>query len=189
MGSTYTGVVILVLASGVGRRFVESGGSGSKLDAKLGELSVLEHTLSAVRASGLEWLLVTDIEGGMGDTIAAGVKATEGAAGWLVLPADLPLISTDSLRTITHALDSCVAIVPHCHGRPGHPVGFRRECYPLLRPLSGADGAKHVVRALRYRGLVLDLPLNDIGTVQDIDTISDLVFVESLLLNPSPRER
>ena len=49
--------VVLVLASGRGARFAASGGAVYKLRAPLGAKTVLEHTLDAVRASGLPWLL------------------------------------------------------------------------------------------------------------------------------------
>ena len=40
----------------------------------------------------------------MGDSIAAAVRATAQAPGWLVLPGDLPLIRPDTLRTMAAAL-------------------------------------------------------------------------------------
>ncbi|MBT9442673.1 MAG: nucleotidyltransferase family protein, partial [Acidovorax sp.] len=49
--------VVLVLASGRGDRFVASGGQVHKLRALLAGVPVLEHTLAAVRASGLAWHL------------------------------------------------------------------------------------------------------------------------------------
>src|SRR5829696_4959365 len=90
--------VVLVLASGRGERFVASGGSGSKLQALLAGTPVLEHTLAAVRASGLPFHVEDAGHPGMGDSIAAGIAATSEAAGWLVLPGDLPLVRPASLR-------------------------------------------------------------------------------------------
>ena len=79
---------VVVLASGRGDRFTASGGKGSKLQALLGGRPVLERTLDAVRASGLPWHLEDVGHAGMGDSIAAAVRATSGAAGWLILPGD-----------------------------------------------------------------------------------------------------
>jgi molybdenum cofactor cytidylyltransferase len=36
----------------------------------------------------------------MGDSIAAAVKATAGAKGWLILPADLPLVQAATLHEL-----------------------------------------------------------------------------------------
>ena len=66
-------VVVLVLASGKGERFVASGGAGSKLQAMLGGKPVLARTLEAVHASGLAWHLEDAGHAGMGDSIGAAV--------------------------------------------------------------------------------------------------------------------
>lgn len=91
---------VLVLAAGRGERFLASGGSSHKLQAMLGLQTVLQTTLAAVQASGLPWHLEYGPHPGMGDSIAAAVKATAGANGWLVLPADLPLIQASTLQQL-----------------------------------------------------------------------------------------
>ena len=73
--------VVLVLASGRGERFLASGGQVHKLRALLDGKPVLERTLDAVRASGLPWHLEDVGHPGMGDSIAAAVRATQDAAG------------------------------------------------------------------------------------------------------------
>ena len=94
--------VVIVLAAGRGERFAASGASVHKLQALLAGKPVLDHVLDAVRASGLPYHVVTadPARPGMGDSIAAGVRATPDAACWLILPADLPLIRSETLRQI-----------------------------------------------------------------------------------------
>ncbi len=70
---------VLILASGRGERFRASGGTVHKLAAPLEGASVLEHTLAAVRASGLAWHLEEGGHPGMGDSLAAAVGAPAGA--------------------------------------------------------------------------------------------------------------
>ena len=96
--------VVLVLASGRGERFRASGGIGHKLQALLRGKTVLQHTLAAVRASGLPWHLEDAGHPGMGDSIAAAVRATADAPGWLVLPGDLPLVQGATLRAVLDEL-------------------------------------------------------------------------------------
>jgi molybdenum cofactor cytidylyltransferase len=169
--------VVLVLASGRGERFVASGGSGSKLQALLAGRPVIEHTLAAVRASGLPFHVEGRGHPGMGDSIAAAVRATPDAAGWLVLPADLPLVSPDSLRAVAAALAQASVVLPMHRGTRGHPVGFAREHGPALQALQGAEGAAAIVRAAQP----MKLELEDEGIVTDIDTLADLARAESLL--------
>lgn len=168
--------VVIILAAGRGERFVASGGKCHKLDALLGEESVLTRVMQAVEAAGLPWHLVRPAGGtaGMGASIALGVSATAQAPGWLILPADLPLIQPDSLRRVAAGLADNAIVAPHYQQRQGHPVGFRREYGPALRALSGDTGAKTILMHARQRGEVKDLSLGDVGIVHDIDTLADL---------------
>jgi molybdenum cofactor cytidylyltransferase len=169
--------VVLVLASGRGERFRASGGVTHKLQALLGDRSVLEHTLAAVRDSGLPWHLESDSHPGMGDSIAAAARATADAPGWLILPADLPLVSGDTIRRVAQALDEHTVVQPAFAHRLGHPVGFASACGPALRALSGPQGAASVLRA--FPAFTLDV--DDIGCVTDIDTVDDLDAARRLL--------
>lgn len=172
--------VVLVLASGRGERFVASGGTGSKLQVMLGGKPVLEHTLDAVRASGLPWHLERAAHEGMGDSISAAVGATQDAPGWLVLPGDLPLVRPQTLRAVASALADHAVVVPHYRGQRGHPVGFAASCREGLLGLAGAQGAAPVVRA-QPATAVAPLELDDPGIVTDIDTVQDLAAAERLL--------
>lgn len=173
--------IILVLASGRGERFAASGGTVPKLQAPLGGRPVLEWTLDAVRASGLRWHLEQSRHAGMGDSIAAAVRATSDASGWLVLPGDLPLILPDTLRAVADALSHFDVVVPHYQGQRGHPVGFGEVCQTALRALSGPNGAQPVVRTQAAADAVHDMEIDDIGIVTDIDTLADLREAELLL--------
>lgn len=168
---------VLVLASGRGERFLASGGKTHKLHALLAGRPVLQHTMQVVRDSGLPWHLEERGHPGMGDSIAAAVAATADAGAWLVLPGDLPLLRSGTLLSIATQLALHDVVVPTYEGRRGHPVGFGRNCRQALMCLRGAHGAASVVRA---HGACL-LPVDDIGTVTDIDTPADLARAEALL--------
>jgi molybdenum cofactor cytidylyltransferase len=173
--------VVLVLASGRGERFAASGGVVHKLRASLAGQTVLEHTLAAVSASGLRWHVEDVGHPGMGDSIAAGVRATSDAPGWLVLPGDLPLVLPETLRTVAAALADCAVAVPVHQGERGHPVGFAAECLPGLLALEGEQGAASVVRQQALQGRVRLVDVDDVGTVTDVDTVQDLDRAERLL--------
>ena len=172
---------VLVLASGKGQRFAASGGTVHKLRAPLCGLTVLEHTLAAVRASGLPWHLEDAGHPGMGDSIAAAVRATAGATGWLVLPGDLPLVRPGTLCTLAQALQHSAVVVPYFHGERGHPVGFGAQCLAALLALSGEQGAANVVRQQAQQGQVQRVDVDDEGTVTDIDTVQDLERAQRIL--------
>ena len=169
--------VVIVLASGRGERFFASGGTTSKLHALLVGRTVLERTLAAVRASGLPWHLVDAGYPGMGDSIAAGVRATATAPAWLILPGDLPLIQASTLRSIATAPARLDVVVPLVQGKRGHPVRFSALCGSDLMKLTGMQGAAAVVA----RRTVTEWPLDDIGCLFDIDTLEDLRQAQELL--------
>ena len=171
--------VVIVLAAGRGERFAASGGTTHKLDALLHGKRVLEHVLDAVRASGLPLHLVRadPSRPGMGDSIAAGVRATASASGWLVLPGDLPLVRPATLLAVARSLQTNEVVVPVRHGVRGHPVGFAPTCAGGLQQLSGEQGAASVVRSHK----VFELAVDDAGIITDIDTLEDLARAAELL--------
>lgn len=171
---------VLVLASGRGERFTASGGRTHKLQALLAGKPVLQHTLDAVIASGLPWHLEDAGHPGMGDSIAAAVRATPDAAGWLVLPGDLPLVRAGTLQAVASALAQHAVVIPLYQGQRGHPVGFSAACREGLQGLRGNQGAAPVVRAQEAINSVAFLELDDSGIVTDIDTVDDLARAEQL---------
>lgn len=172
---------VLILASGRGERFLASGGTTHKLQALLAGKTVLQYTLDAVKASGLPWHLEDEGHPGMGDSIAAAVGKTPDAAGWLVLPADLPLIQAETLLRVATALQSADVVQPvfeqAAEQLSGHPVGFARVCLDKLLKLEGNKGGSGVL--LNYNAI--KLVVNDVGIITDIDTVDDLARAEVLL--------
>lgn len=176
---------VLVLAAGRGERFFASGGSTHKLQAMLGDLTVLQTTLAAVQASGLPWHVEYGPHPGMGDSIAAAVKATACASGWLILPADLPLVQPQTLKTLAlQLLDadlnrSVLRVIQPFYqaidqAQKGHPVAFSRAAAHALMQLSGDQGASTIVRKAAQNGHLQRLRCDDIGCVLDVDTLEAL---------------
>ncbi|MEO8856013.1 MAG: nucleotidyltransferase family protein [Burkholderiaceae bacterium] len=168
--SIRTPPTVIVLASGRGERFRASGGATHKLHALLHGKTLLQHALDAVQASGLPWHLEDAGHPGMGDSIAAGVRATPDAHGWMILPADLPLIRPCTLRMLATAWPEQDVVAPVYQGQRGHPVRFAAHLGAALMALSGDCGAAEIAR----RAGVSELPVDDVGCVTDIDTVDDL---------------
>jgi molybdenum cofactor cytidylyltransferase len=181
---------IIVTAAGLGRRF---GGAVHKLDQVFDGATVLATTVrhavqtqlpvvvvaTAGRAAGLAGVLaprdiivLSDAEAarGMGASIATGVVERSGAAGWLVLPGDMPLVQAGTLLAVAGALDQHPVAYAQYRGRRGHPVAFAAELYSELIQLSSDDGARRVM--LRYPAHGQDV--EDPGVLLDIDTPADL---------------
>ncbi|WP_312630503.1 nucleotidyltransferase family protein [Pantoea piersonii] len=180
-------IAILVLAAGFSRRFRESGGE-HKLLASLNGKPVLQHTLEHAAATGLDLFVVTRPEEteiaalinagrsvicnsqGIGDSIAAGVKASADYDGWLITLGDMPFLTVESLLAVADALRHAPLVRAEVNGEPGHPVGFQRPFYPALIALSGDTGARALLQCAPCQAV----KLADKGCVLDIDTRSDL---------------
>jgi molybdenum cofactor cytidylyltransferase len=104
------------------------------------------------------------------------------------LPADLPLIRSETLRKIalaplhgTTLAPACTVLMPLYQGQRGHPVRFAAACGPELLLLKGDQGAAQIVRAQAAINSVAFMETDDPGTVTDIDTLEDLQRAEMLL--------
>lgn len=186
---------IVLLAAGQGTRF---GGTGHKLEQALGDSTVLGRTLASAIASRLRVVVVCTerfaplVKGsvaardmvvltpeqasrGMGSSIAAGVMAASEAAGWLIVPGDMPLLRPDTLRAVAQQLQHDPVVFAQYRGQRGHPVAFSQELYSELTALQGDQGA----RRLLARYAAQPVPVNDPGVLLDVDTPDDLARVQA----------
>ena len=189
-----SGPVVVVLAAGRGSRF---GARARKLAQQLGNSSVLGTTLRHVLASRLPMVVVTtaalaDVARrtvaardvvvlpevgtpgteplGMGYSIASGVAARPDASGWLILPADMPMVAASTLEAVARELREHTVVYAQYRGQRGHPVGFAAELYSELVMLEGDEGARRLVARYPAYGVEVDDP----GVLVDIDTEADL---------------
>jgi len=184
------GPVVVVLAAGKGSRF---NGASHKLAQPVGNSTVLGLTLAHVIECGLPLVVVAtpalapeaarfvasrdvvvlaeaEAARGMAHSIAAGVAASADAKGWLVLPADMPLVRATTLCSVARALGSHAVAYAQHQGRRGHPVGFAAELFSDLMSLSGDEGARRLLARYPAHAVEVDDP----GVLVDIDTADDL---------------
>ena len=100
----------------------------------------------------------------------------------VVIPVDLPLVSADTVRRLIAAWRSTAAPIarPSRDGRHGHPVLFAARLFAELRAANPGVGAREVVRA--HAADILDVPVDDMGAFDDIDTPEDY----ARLIGPLP---
>ncbi len=186
---------VVVLAAGQGRRFA---GPGHKLEQPLGGSTVLGRTLATAIESRLPVVVVCSeplapvvrrsvaardvvtlpaqaAAQGMGRSIAAGVSAAANAPGWLILPGDMPLLKTETLRSVAAQLQQDPVVFAQYRGQRGHPVGFSAELYSELIALEGDEGARRLLARYAAQPVVVDDP----GVLLDVDTAEDLARVQA----------
>lgn len=110
-----------------------------------------DHPLARLLAEmGCEIVACPEAVGGMGHSLAAGVRATADAAGWLVALADMPFIQPVSHHAVAAALRAGASLAaPQYQGRRGHPVGFAQPWGEALCALTGDHGGRDIVAAQR----------------------------------------
>ena len=123
--------------------------------------------------AGCEVVFCADSDAGLGHTLAAGVRATPDADGWLVALADMPAIAPQTMRAVASACSQPQSIAtPTIDGQRGHPVAFGSAYYAQLAALQGDNGARSVLR--EHAAVVTEVVCTDRGILRDIDTPQDL---------------
>ena len=189
---------VIILAAGAGGRLRRIGGPGK--DKLLADCtgrdgavrSVIEQVLVNLPASLEKRVLVTSKDRpqairmaqaygcdfveldspGLGDSIAAGVRACPELDGWLMVLGDMPFILPSSIEQVVAGIREDGISVPVLAGEYGHPVGFGREFGPKLMALTGDRGAKVLFAGAQ----VVEVAVDDPGVVWDVDVPEALTF-------------
>lgn len=128
---------------------------------------------AALAGTGVTVLEVEGAEAGMGATLAAGVRRTSQAGGWVIALGDMPAIHPGTLAAVVQALrDGASIVAPYHGGQRGHPVGFSRTWFEALTALAGDAGARDLLRT--HSGHLTRIDVDDPGCVLDVDTPDDL---------------
>jgi CTP:molybdopterin cytidylyltransferase MocA len=178
----------LVLAAGAGTRF-----GGPKQLADLDGMPMLEHSLCAMMAApvgrvvvvlganaehiaaavdlhGAEPVVCPRWEEGQSASLAYGLAALAESDAVVVTLGDQPRMSPDAIRRVISARNAAAAVRATYGARPGHPVLLERELFEPLRDVSGDRGARNLLLSVQ----VLDVPCDDIGGGEDVDTPAEL---------------
>lgn len=133
----------------------------------------------AVLGPGTESVTVDDAAEGMAASLRAGAAhaLARGAAGLMVLPADMPEITGADIAAMTRAFLAAPRPRPILRGQSqdgaewGHPVILPARCLPELESLQGDTGARDLLR--RHSGAVQGFPLPARHALTDLDTPED----------------
>ena len=137
----------------------------------------IEAVRSAVCRAGLSARIIENPrrDEGQLSSVLAGLAVADhpGVEAVVVHLVDAPFVSSGTVRAVMDAFRRTRAPVvrPVINGRHGHPVLFARSVFDELRRADPSLGAKAVVRA--HAAEVFEVPVDDAGACQDIDTPAD----------------
>ena len=172
-----------------------------KLSLSLGDRTVLEHVVAALRAGGVEHVLVVvgphvaelgPLAAAAGADVVALAEPTPDMRAtvergldwigrhlrpqpddpWLLVPADHPVLDPAVVRQVVAAgTDARPIVVPVFEGRRGHPTRFAWCHAAGIRGLPADQGINAFLRARAAE--VHELPVANPGVLADLDTPED----------------
>lgn len=193
----------VLLAGGGGRRFLESGGAGSKLLAELPDGSrVVDRAFSSLVAAGLdESIVVTgsilpealaapkavtvlhnpDWQAGQASSLQVALTYCRGVGHSAVVVglADQPFVSAEAWRTVAESPPGPIVrahytAVQTRKSHLGHPVRLAAEIWDML-PTKGDAVARSLID--EHPEWVSDIAVSG-GDDRDIDTVGDLTTAQ-----------
>ena len=181
-------LAIALLAAGGATRFgggkLEADCAGKPLgrwalDAALAapheRLAVVVGDQAPKFAGGSELLFNDRAVEGLGTSVAVAARWASGSGALLIVLADMPLVSVETLRKLGAGEGPTAVAYPG--NRPGAPACFPAALFPALERLAGDSGAAQMLRGLPGVTLVEAPP----GELRDVDRTEDLVEVALIL--------
>ena len=139
-----------------------------------------ETIINLINNSDIEFIYNNDYKKGIGTSISAGIRELDKTIkGVMIIPADMPIISTKDLIKLQNKfieLNCSKVIFPKYKSQVGNPVILPKKYFNILEGLKGDFGAKSLINKTDI------ITVNtDIGTIFDIDTVSNLKKAENIL--------
>lgn len=186
-------VSAVLLAAGSAKRMGQT-----KQLLPLGDRSVIEHCVSTIIASGVTDIIVV-LGPDAGDIVKAihclpvrtvrntqpgsemiqsartGLMAADPAAtGWLILPADHPLVRPETLKALIglHTEQPESILIPSFQRRRGHPTLFPRT---VIRDIQAKGTLREVISG--HEKDIVYLPVDDEGVLLDMDAPGDYAMI------------
>ena len=186
--------VAVVTAAGSAERF-----GGKKLLTPIDGEALLDHTIRALLEGGAAEVIVVvgrdaraelerdvnamldprvrpvenpDPSRGMFSSIQEGVAQAQGDA-ILVMPGDMPFVSSQTVRAVIAAYEQKPAIVsPRYRGKRGHPVALPAFLRDEIRAAEPSATLHDIIHA--HTDMRIDIDVDDPGINRDVDRPGDL---------------
>lgn len=123
---------------------------------------------------GVKWVYNENYHEGMYSSVVAGVSSLpECATGFFLLPADMPLVKTDTIQELLRVYNGTKhdIIYPVYKGHRGHPPLISKNLFPAIKNWNGCGGLRALLS--EYQQFVAQVEVMDEGILTDMDTPED----------------
>ena len=114
---------------------------------------------------------------GMASSIKAGLKKiSQKNTGFLIIHADMPLVSTGIINLFCLGLNKSnkEIFVPINKKKIGNPIGFKRSMIKILKKIKGDKGAKKIIRRNKHK--LYFIKINSKSIFGDFNTQRDFLI-------------
>ncbi len=187
----------IVLAAGQSIRM----GDDNKLVKKYKNRYLINHILNTLIKSKIEKIIVVlgfeksrvrkiiiknkkinfvfnkNYKSGMSSSIKAGLKRiSERSIGFLIVQADMPLISKKIINSLCYAIENNnkEIVVPIYKRNIGNPIGFKSSMIKILNKTKGDSGAKKMIK--RNKKKLSLIKVNSKSIFKDFNTQGDFLL-------------
>lgn len=144
--------------------------TGEKILVALPPKNVWPKRWECLKGLKAQCVEILDADQGMSTSLVMLVQALpSNAKGALILPADMPDISTADIQLVLSAFNGQDIVRGCANGKPGHPVLFPNTWFSRLGMLSGDKGARDLLK----RTNPILVPLQGSRALTDLDTPED----------------
>ncbi|HMK60274.1 MAG TPA: nucleotidyltransferase family protein [Dissulfurispiraceae bacterium] len=130
----------------------------------------------------IKWTFNADYNLGMFSSVSAGIRSLNSEVeGVFLLPADIPLVKSSSIRLMIKAYEGSEALVlyPVNRKQRGHPPLISSKLFPEILTWNGIGGLQKLLE--RHENKALEVDVQDEGILLDIDTPDDYEKICSMI--------
>jgi len=187
----------IVLAAGQSKRM----GGDNKLIKKYNKKYLINHIIGTLIKSKVNKIIVVlgfqkikvrkitvknkkinfvfnkNYKSGMASSIKAGLKRiSERSIGFLIVQADMPLISKKIINSLCYAIENNnkEIVVPIYKRNIGNPIGFKSSMIKILNKTKGDSGAKKMIK--RNKKKLSLIKVNSKSIFKDFNTQGDFLL-------------
>ena len=134
-------------------------------------------TKIAVKNKKINFVFNKNYKSGMASSIKAGLKRiSERSIGFLIVQADMPLISKKIINSLCYAIENNnkEIVVPIYKRNIGNPIGFKSSMIKILNKTKGDSGAKKMIK--RNKKKLSLIKVNSKSIFKDFNTQRDFLL-------------